>query len=101
MFKQFFILGTVLALLLAPARLSAQERTVIGVVTDSEDQPVIGATVMAGSGNATITDVIGAFNLNVPEDCKYLTISSIGFKTVEYPIQGKSLFPAPESALNA
>ena len=92
--KQFNLrlasLAAALVALLSPVLLSAQNRSIIGVVTDTEDQPVIGATIMAGQGNATITDVLGAFSINVPADCKFLTISSIGFKTVEYPIQGKS-----------
>ena len=69
--------------------LSAQNRVVTGVVSDDENQPVIGAAVIAGPTNATITDHLGAFSISVPSDCTYLTISSIGYKTVNESIAGR------------
>lgn len=90
MSARFLSVIVALASFLSPMLLSAQDRTIIGVVTDTEDLPVIGATVMGTQGRATITDVMGAFTINVADDCKVLTISSIGFKTVEVPVEGRS-----------
>lgn len=76
-------------ILLSQTLASAQERTVIGVVTDHDGNPIIGATVLAGPKNATITDTFGAFSISVPEGCSLLTISSIGFKTLDVDIRKK------------
>lgn len=77
---------TIAVLFLFRINLPAQERTIVGVVSDTDNQPVIGATIMAGQGNATVTDLLGTFSLSVPSDCKTITISSIGFKTTEVDI---------------
>jgi TonB-linked SusC/RagA family outer membrane protein len=54
-----------------------------GNVVDNTGEPVIGATVMEkGTKNATITDFDGNFTISV-EKGKILTISYIGFKTLE------------------
>ena len=54
-----------------------------GNVVDNTGQPVIGATVMEkGTKNAAITDLDGNFTISV-EKGKILTISYIGYKTLE------------------
>ncbi len=55
-----------------------QDRTVSGTVSDENGQPVIGATVRAGSA-ATVTDIDGHFTLNVPQGQK-LSVSYLGYK---------------------
>ena len=56
-----------LMLLTIPLGLFAQNITVKGVVTDSEGEPIIGASVIekGKSGNGTITNLDGNFTLNV------------------------------------
>lgn len=60
-----------------------------GVVNDAMG-PVIGASVVekGNATNGTITDIDGNFSLKVPSDAT-LTISFIGYKTVELPVAGK------------
>ena len=76
--KLFFM---VMAMLLASAAANAQNMTVTGVVTDSNDVPVIGATVrVEGTQTGTSTDVDGAFKISVPANGT-LVVSIIGYAT--------------------
>ena len=85
--KLFFM---VMAMLLASAAANAQNMTVTGVVTDSNDVPVIGATVMVeGTQTGTSTDVDGAFKISVPANGT-LVVSIIGYATETVPVEGRS-----------
>ena len=63
--------------------LSAQTRTVKGVVVSQSDgEPVVGATVMpVGGGQGTSTDLEGAFSLNVGSNVKEIQVSYVGMHT--------------------
>ena len=82
-----------LMLLTIPLGLFAQNITVKGVVTDSEGEPIIGASVIekGKSGNGTITNLDGNFTLNVSGKNKKLVISYIGMTTQEVLLQQKAL----------
>jgi TonB-linked SusC/RagA family outer membrane protein len=71
---------------------SAQSITVRGTVTDQNNEPVIGATVVV-EGNAnqgTVTDVDGNYVLsNVRSDAR-LVFSFVGMKTQTVPVNGQS-----------
>ena len=57
----------------------AQEQTVTGKVIDDLGEPVIGATItVAGTKNATVTDLDGNYKIAVPKNGK-ITISYIGY----------------------
>lgn len=59
-----------------------QQSAIKGTVVDSQGEPIIGANVVAeGAAIGTITDIDGAFRLNVKPGTK-LKISFIGYKTV-------------------
>ena len=76
--KKLVLLGA--ALLLSSATASAQSR-ITGRVTDSNGQPVMGATVrIPGSKIVTTTDAKGTFKLNVPPGAKKLVVSYIGMQ---------------------
>jgi TonB-linked SusC/RagA family outer membrane protein len=65
----------------------AQQQEITGSVVDPSGEGVIGATVMVkGTSNGTITDFDGNFTIKVGEG-DILTISYIGFQTVELPAQ--------------
>jgi hypothetical protein len=67
--------------------LSAQNLTVNGVVTDSHDESVIGASVFeVGTRNGTVTDIDGKFSLTVSKGAT-LRISYIGYTTQEVKAQ--------------
>lgn len=70
--------------------LSAQQ-LVSGTLTDSSGDPVFGASVKEkGTNNGVITSVDGAFTLRVSSPDVILVISCTGFKTMEYPLAGKT-----------
>ena len=57
-------------------------RALRGVIYDSDNQPLVGATVMQqGTTNGTTADFDGNFLLQVPTSSVVLEISFIGFKT--------------------
>lgn len=58
-----------------------QANTVKGVVTDSNGEPIIGATVrVVGTQTATVTDLDGNFALQAPKNSK-IEVSYIGYQT--------------------
>lgn len=64
---------------------------VTGVVTDTKNEPLIGATVMVkGTTTGTITDFDGKFILNVPDANCVLEFSYIGFQSKEIPLNGRT-----------
>lgn len=69
--------------------LSAQDKTVSGVVKDVTGETIIGASVMVkGTKVATITNIDGAYKLNVPAKGKTLLISYVGMEKQEVAITG-------------
>ena len=79
-----------MVMLLASASAFAQNITVGGVVTDTNDEPVIGATVMvAGTQTGTSTDVDGAFSISAPANGQ-LVVSVIGYATETIDIDGRT-----------
>jgi len=75
----------------APASAQQQSNiTVKGTVVDSKGEPVVGASVLSGSTNGVVTDLDGKYSINVPGDA-VLTISSIGYTTVEVPVNFRAV----------
>lgn len=61
-------LSLVFGLVLFVLGLSMAQRTVSGTVTDTDGEPLIGASVLAkGTTTGTVTDIDGTYSLNVPE----------------------------------
>lgn len=79
--KLFLIL---MALIACSWSAMAQTRTLSGVVVSSSDgEPVVGATVIpVGGGQGTATDIDGNFKLNVPNNTKEIQVSYVGMHTV-------------------
>lgn len=75
---------SLLMILLSSVIMHAQEITVQGtVVSQYDDEPLIGATVMCEvTKKGTVTDIDGNFTLAVPEG-SLLKVSYIGYQTVE------------------
>lgn len=72
---------------------SAQNRKVKGVVTDSADVPVIGATVIVeGTSTGTSTDENGEFEISAPPKGS-LTVSIIGYATQTVAIEDRLFVP--------
>ena len=60
-------------------------------VVDQDGQPLIGATVkVKGSNVGTVTDLEGAFQLNVPANA-ILSVSYIGYKDSQIAVRGRAI----------
>lgn len=87
--KLFLLLMAVITLSLSA---SAQTRTVTGTVYEAgTDEPLIGATVKAGTGYAVTTDADGQFVIKLPESIKNLEVSYVGYKTQTVPVKSGKL----------
>lgn len=76
-----------LVLLLFTVNLSAQVRTVKGVVSEKGGGPLIGATVaVKGTTVGTTTDVDGSYSLQAPAGSDMLYVSYVGYTSVEVAI---------------
>ncbi len=71
---------------------NANKRNISGRVVDEKGEPIIGASVMVqGSSLGTITNVDGRYTLaNVPEN-RTITVSYIGYITVNYAATSRNL----------
>ena len=79
-------LGLMLLGIVTPPLALAQQGAykVEGVVVDATGLPVIGATIIeAGTTIGTTTDIDGKYVLNVQSGNAVVTISYIGYQTVE------------------
>ncbi|TDN95674.1 TonB-linked SusC/RagA family outer membrane protein [Salegentibacter sp. 24] len=87
--KLLFLLG--LMFFSFNQNLIAQDQTVTGTVTDSENgMPLPGVTVLEkGTNNGTSTDFDGNYSLSVSEDA-ILVFSMVGFMTKEEPVDGRT-----------
>lgn len=68
----------------------AQDLTVRGTVSDTNGEPVIGATVKCiGTKNGSLTNVDGAFTIKCSPNAN-LEISYIGYETQKVAVKGKT-----------
>lgn len=81
-----------LLFLLIETTILAQNTVVKGKVLDENGEPLIGATVQEtdNKANGTIVDLEGNFSLKVKKMSGKLTISYVGYRTLEEPINGRS-----------
>lgn len=86
--KRPVLLIYILSLIFISWPCHAQVRTVRGVVTDSDGNPLPGAGVLVKEmkGVGVSTDLDGRFEISVPQKGKTLVFSSLGMETVEYEI---------------
>ena len=63
-----------------------------GTVYDSNNEPLVGATVSVkgNSSNGTITNIDGQFSLNVQDLKSTLVVSFVGYQTQEVALHGRS-----------
>jgi Ca-activated chloride channel family protein len=66
--------------------------TVSGTVTDSSGAAIAGVSVLVkGTTAGTSTDAKGSYLLTLPTKASTLIFSSVGYKTLEAPIAGRSI----------
>ena len=69
-----------------------QKISVKGTVTDNDGVPLIGATIMEKAGkNAVITNLDGKFVMNGVVSGAELTVSYLGFKSVDVTASAKEM----------
>ena len=74
-------------------KVAQQQRTISGQVTDENNLPIPGATVVVkGTQNAVMTDLDGKFTLKINEGDKILVVSFVGYEPTETLILTKSVF---------
>src|SRR5690606_38020357 len=85
-------LGKIGAFKYAPS-LNLMDQTISGKVTDAKSgEGLPGVNVLAkGTTTGTVTDVEGNYRLTVNDDITTLVFSSIGYTTVEVPINGRTV----------
>jgi len=67
-----------------------QSIQITGTVTDSENQPIIGAGVtVKGTTTGTVTGVDGKYTVTVPNDNAVLSFSYIGFTSQEVAVENR------------
>lgn len=72
--------------------LAQQRRSIQGKVVDSDNIPLPGVSVIVkGTTVGTVTNTEGEFALSVPPDAETLVFSFVGMKTVEVPIEDKTV----------
>jgi len=72
---------------------SAQERTISGTVTGTDNEPVIGATVLVqGASVGTLTDLNGKFTLSISPAAKTLIFSFVGMDPKEIAISATNVY---------
>ena len=81
----------VLSICLCFGNLWAQNRTVIGKVTDEKGAPIPGASItLKGSTSGTSAGNDGSYSLSVPASVKHLVFSAVNFNTREVSVDGKN-----------
>ena len=74
--------GLMACLVLTLLGTSVAQKSISGVVLDSDNVPVIGASVIVvGTSIGTVTDVDGTYNLNLPEGSEQIEIAYLGFNS--------------------
>lgn len=87
----FMLMFVLLLSCFTAVNLEAQER-ISGVVKDVDGMPLPGVTILQkGLTRATISDFEGDYSIELTLGQKTLVFSYLGFKTVEVPVNGKTV----------
>ncbi len=71
--------------------ITLQQRTVTGVVTDQNGQPLPGVSVVVkGTTTGTVTNSNGEFSLSIPAAVETLVFSFVGMRTQEVALDGRT-----------
>ncbi len=82
----------IFSLLFFCASFVTAQRTVTGMIVDGDNEPLIGATVLAeGTTVGTVTDIEGKYSLKLPEGVSRLVVSYTGFATQELTLGASNI----------
>lgn len=89
---KYTVMGNTIVVMAVEKAAPSVRGVVKGKVVDASGEPIVGATVRQGdTSNGTITDIDGAFTLNVDKGST-LNVSYVGYKTVDQKVVfGKSM----------
>ncbi|WP_339925988.1 TonB-dependent receptor [uncultured Cyclobacterium sp.] len=96
--NHLFYLGVLTMILILGSGISstthAQQRTVSGTVTDADrNETLPGVNILVKNSNVgTVTDIDGAFSLNVPANGAVLVFSFVGFERQEVAVNNRQTF---------
>jgi hypothetical protein len=83
----------------SPPKYNALNKSVKGIVVDSNGDPLTGATVFVkGSTIGTVTDFNGMYSITIPSYGKELVIAFVGFNEQTLPITGETMNVVLEEA---
>ncbi|MCH7408119.1 SusC/RagA family TonB-linked outer membrane protein [Belliella sp. DSM 111904] len=79
---------------LLPFQAVENEKVLRGKILDKASQePIPGASILVkGTSIGVVTDVMGVFEMSIPQDAETLIVSFIGYLQVEIPIENQSIF---------
>lgn len=82
-------LGLIMFFIVAFSSNTFAQRVVSGTITDANNAPLIGATVMAeGTTVGTITDIDGNYSVTLPAGVETIVVSYTGYDTKTIPVTG-------------
>jgi len=74
---------------------AAQQKVITGKVTDKGGLPIPGAAIVVkaetGAATGSVTDMDGKYRVEVSKDIKTLNFSFVGMKSIDEPINGRSV----------
>ncbi|MCL1942106.1 MAG: TonB-dependent receptor [Candidatus Azobacteroides sp.] len=74
------------------ANLFAQQKTVSGVITEFNGEPIIGASILVkGTSVGTISGMNGDFSISLPSGKNTLVVSYVGMRTKEIVVSGSTM----------
>ena len=81
----------IICLLLSQAGVWAQTKSVTGIVSDDNGEPIIGANVTTkDKGKGTITDINGKYSISVTSK-DIIEVSFIGYKNIQEKVGNRSI----------
>jgi TonB-linked SusC/RagA family outer membrane protein len=88
-------ISLVLAMLLFVLGASFAQRTITGVVTDPNSEPMVGASIIVkGTTKGTITDIDGKYSLEIPTGSTAVVFSFTGYTTQEVALGASNTIDA-------
>lgn len=88
-----YIYGVLLFFVLVQPDYVAAQRTVKGVVTDNQNSPLIGASIVAvGYAKGAVANVEGKFTLEIPTQCQEIEVSYVGFNPQKIALDTRTFY---------